>query len=68
MVFGVFTPAKQALYIQEVEEHYYPMIKKARRAFGSQRPAYENLKIMLRSQCHLIEATLEASAEPSPVS
>lgn len=59
---GVFTYEKQGLYVQEVEQHYYPMIKAARRAFPQQYPAYENLKILLRCQCHLIEAFHEARA------
>jgi (p)ppGpp synthase/HD superfamily hydrolase len=57
---GVFTLEKQATYVDEVEDYYYPMIKKARRAFKKQYSAYDNLKMFLRSQCRLIEANLEA--------
>jgi (p)ppGpp synthase/HD superfamily hydrolase len=51
---GVFTYEKQKAYIQEVEDWFYPMAKIARRAFPSQYPAYENLKILLRCQTRLI--------------
>lgn len=60
-MLGVFTAEKQVKYITEVETHYYPMIRLARRSFKKQYPAYENLKILLRCQCRLIEAALEAS-------
>jgi len=52
---GVFSPEKQLAYIEEVREFYHPMIRTARRAFPRQYGAYENLKILLRCQCRLIE-------------
>ena len=52
---GVFTYEKQAAYVAEVERWFYPMIKQARRNFPRQYPAYENLKIILRIQCNLIQ-------------
>lgn len=61
---GVFTAQKQATYIEEVEHHYYPMIRVARRAFPRQYGAYENLKILLRCQCRLIQHTLAATQTP----
>lgn len=53
---GVFKLEKQKVYIEEGEEHFLPMIKKARRLFPEQEPAYENAKHMLRSQMDLIRA------------
>jgi (p)ppGpp synthase/HD superfamily hydrolase len=53
---GVFPPQKQLRYVQVVEDHFYPMLKIARRAFPNQYGAYENLKILLRCQCRLIQA------------
>lgn len=58
---GVFTFEKQANYVDEVEDYYYPMIRVARRAFKKQYPAYENQKMFLRSQCRLIEENLAAN-------
>jgi len=52
---GVFTLEKQQQYLVEVETWFYPMIRQARRNFPHQYPAYENLKILLRSQCRLIQ-------------
>lgn len=58
---GVFTPEKQEKYLGEVNEFFFPMLKKARRAFPQQVMAYENIKFVLTSQCQLIEAALAAS-------
>ena len=63
---GVFTAEKQARYVQEVEDYYYPMIKTARRTFRSQYAAYENLKILLRCQCRLIKAMLSVGTQNAP--
>tara|TARA_Y100000310_G_scaffold279517_1_gene298681 strand:- start:13118 stop:13759 length:642 start_codon:yes stop_codon:yes gene_type:complete len=52
---GVFDYAKQAAYMKEVEDWFYPLIRTARRAFPRQYGAYENLKILLRCQCSLIQ-------------
>src|SRR3989344_865380 len=52
---GVFTLEKQRLYVGEVEQHFYPLIRAARRAFPRQYGAYENAKILIRCQCALIE-------------
>ncbi len=66
-MLGVFTLDKQKHYLSEVEELFLPMLKTARRRFPTQEPAYENIKIMLRSQAALIheihraEDALEAS-------
>ena len=63
---GVFTIEKQAKYVNEVHQYFYPMIRKARRQFPDQYPAYENLKILLRCQVSLIEGLIEAfRANPS---
>lgn len=50
----VFSPEKQMRYIQEVHDLFHPMIKAARRHFPEQELAYENLKLILLSQCELI--------------
>lgn len=55
-MLGVFTLAKQLSYCQEVRDHFLPMLKTARRMFAAQEPAYENIKLMLRSQLALLSA------------
>ena len=57
---GVFGLEKQQAYLAEVDEWFYPLIRAARRRFPQQYGAYENLKIMLRVQCHLIRHIHEA--------
>ena len=56
-MIGVFTVEKQKSYIQEVETYFLPMLKQARRSFPEQEMAYENIKLMLESQCELISAS-----------
>jgi (p)ppGpp synthase/HD superfamily hydrolase len=58
---GVFTTAKMQAYAQETTELFLPMIKKARRTFPEQEPAYENEKLMLVSQLDFV-AAITASA------
>ena len=58
---GVFSPDKQAAYIREVEDRFYPMIRTARRRFPSQYGAYGNLQIFLLCQCDLLEHIIEAA-------
>lgn len=53
---GVFTPTKQLAYVQEAEDYFLPMLKVARRAFPQQEQVYENIKLMLMSQCTLVKA------------
>ncbi len=52
----VFTVEKQIGYIREAENLFIPMLKEARRIFPRQEPAYENMKLVLRSQIELIKA------------
>jgi (p)ppGpp synthase/HD superfamily hydrolase len=59
---GVFTPEKQAKYVQEVEVYFYPLCKQARRNFPRQYGAYENLKILLRCQVALVKAFVDSDA------
>lgn len=61
---GVFKLAKQREYIGEVNQLFFPMLKKAKRNFPHQTMAYENLKWMLKSQIQLIEA-IHAAMEPA---
>lgn len=57
---GVFDGKKQKEYLNEVEEHFFPNIRVARRNFPKQYGAYENLKILLRCQVRLVKQVLEA--------
>lgn len=61
---GVFDYEKQAAYVREVEEWFYPLIRKARRTFPRQYGAYENLKILLRCQCELVRQIHLAAKGP----
>lgn len=58
---GVFSPEKQKLYVGELDTHYFPMIRIARRRYPQQYGAYENLKILLRCQQAMVHRILEAS-------
>lgn len=62
-MIGVFTKEKQADYIKYAEKWILPMMKKARRKFPEQTPAYENIKHLLTSQISLIRATGVDEAE-----
>lgn len=55
-MIGVFTKTKQLAYVAEAEQHFFPMLKRARRLHPSQEPGYENIKLVLRSQVTMIEA------------
>lgn len=54
---GVFTEEKQKGYVEEAEQWILPAIKKARRSFPKQELAYENIKLMMKSQIELIKHT-----------
>lgn len=54
---GVFTKEKQVSYIQEAEDWILPALKIARRNFPKQELAYENIKLMMKSQIELIKFT-----------
>ena len=56
---GVFKEEKQKEYIREAETKILPALKIARRNFPSQEPAYENVKLMMKSQIALLEATFK---------
>lgn len=60
-MIGVFSEDKQRSYIKEVEQHFFPMLKTARRAFVKQEAAYENIKHILQSQIDLLKAVLQGS-------
>jgi (p)ppGpp synthase/HD superfamily hydrolase len=53
-MMGVFTIEKQKTYLHEVDNHFFPMCRVARRLHPRQYGAYENLKILLRCQSGLI--------------
>lgn len=63
-MLGVFRLAKQQEYISESETHILPMIKAARRRYPEQEAAYENLKLVLRSQVQLLRAVHAAQTLP----
>lgn len=55
-MLGAFTESKQREYIDEAQTYIIPMLKRARREFPQQEPAYENIKWALTSQMSLIRA------------
>jgi len=55
-MIGVFRMEKQQEYISESEKFILPMLKLARRRFPQQEAAYENIKLMLRSQIQMLRA------------
>jgi (p)ppGpp synthase/HD superfamily hydrolase len=57
-MIGVFSKEKQKKYIEEVNKHFLPMLKTARKAFPAQMDAYMNVMHMLRSQVNLLEGNL----------
>lgn len=54
-MIDVFDIPKQQKYIEDCKEGILPMLKKARRKYPEQEPAYENIKHALLSQIDLIE-------------
>ena len=50
---------KQSGYLGELEERFYPMIKKARNRFTRQVPAYQNVKTLLAVQATHIRLNLD---------
>jgi (p)ppGpp synthase/HD superfamily hydrolase len=59
-MIDVFTYEKQKEYIHETQEYIVPMLKKARRRFPRQEPAYENIQHVLVSQAELLQAVHNA--------
>ncbi len=53
-MIGVFSKEKRDSYIKEAEDWIIPSLKKARRNFPQQELAYENIKLMMKSQIELI--------------
>lgn len=49
---GVFKPEKMISYVQDVDQWFLPMCKRARRAFPAQSDFYELTKSMLIDACH----------------
>ena len=52
---GVFSKEKQLKYVEEVEQLFLPMLKKARNAFPSQMQAYFNIIQVLKIQIDLVK-------------
>lgn len=61
---GAFSPEKRDIQLTETEDHILPMLKRARKNFPKQQPAYELLKIMLHSQMDLIRSMEPVPEEP----
>lgn len=57
-LLGAFTAPKIQAYLEETEAYFFAMLKAARRRFPTQEPAYENAKLMMRSQVDLLGAVL----------
>ncbi|MCP1674429.1 (p)ppGpp synthase/HD superfamily hydrolase [Natronocella acetinitrilica] len=55
---GVFSEDKQRHYLEEVRDHFLPMLKAARYRFTDQALAYFNVEHVLRSQYALLAAAL----------
>lgn len=60
---GKFTIEKQRKYAKEVEDHFLPMAKKARKRFPRQMDAYYNVETMLKHQLELVHLFIEASSK-----
>lgn len=59
---GVFSAAKINEYVDETEQWILPMLKVARRAFPSQDGAFQNERVVLRTQNVTLRAVAEAAA------
>lgn len=66
MVSAGWSVEKQERYLAEVFELSLPMLKKARRLFTQQEPAYENVKALLLIQAKHIELNLELMKQLEP--
>lgn len=51
---GAFSATKQLAYVEEATNLILPVIKRARRKFPQQEAAYENCKLVLRSQIDMV--------------
>lgn len=59
---GVFSNTKIIEYVDESENFILPMLKNARRKFPSQDGAYQNLRVVLRTQNTTLRYFAEAAA------
>lgn len=55
-MIGGFTEEKQKSYIQETLDYTVVMLKKARRMYPEQEPAFENIKFIMTNQVQLYNA------------
>lgn len=58
-MIGVFSIEKQDRYLQDLIDWFFPMLKKAKRLFPEQEPAYENAKTFL----HIIRDSIIKTRE-----
>ena len=56
-----FSVKKQKEYIAETKEHFFSMLKVARKNFPEQYNAYQNIKFILQSQIELLECIHQVS-------
>jgi (p)ppGpp synthase/HD superfamily hydrolase len=59
---GVFTVEHQKHYVDEVKTYFLPMLKRAKKSFPRQSPAYFNIEHLLKSQLRFLEALFGESA------
>lgn len=59
---GVFTVEKQKKYIEEANDFFLPMLKKARHSFPEQTDAYLNIENTLKNSINLIQASLNSAS------
>jgi hypothetical protein len=63
---GVFPAQKMRSYTEETVRLFLPMLKRAKRRFPDQEPAYENAKLVLRSQLDRGGARRRPGQAPRP--
>lgn len=60
---GAFTTTKQALYVEETEDYFLPMLKLAAGQYPTQYLAYMNIRTMLKTQVSLVKYALAGMTE-----
>ena len=60
-MIGVFTPEKQASYVVETRYYILPMLKRSREQHPSLMLPLQNAKLILESQCDLLDAVLQVA-------
>jgi (p)ppGpp synthase/HD superfamily hydrolase len=60
---GVFSIEKQEKYIEEVKEHFLPLVKIVRNRFPEQSLSYYNMGTFIKNMCRTIEEVIKAEKE-----